>query len=179
MTSTTDEEQLLAADARGRVLVTPQRREALLGEFDKSGLSAPRFARLAGIKYSTFAGWRSRRRKAGVAAAATVNVETPEPAVERPARVRAAATSPIRLLEAALECPPTKTLPQHSPLAGAGLRVERVAPEGEPHRHRPEPPPGLILELPGGARIVMASPLQLRLGAELIAMLSPNARLPC
>lgn len=43
---------------------TPRlRQEALLDEFEKSGLSGARFAALAGLKYPTFASWVLRRRK--------------------------------------------------------------------------------------------------------------------
>jgi hypothetical protein len=35
----------------------------LLDEFERSGLSGPKFAQLAGIKYQTFAAWALRRRK--------------------------------------------------------------------------------------------------------------------
>lgn len=43
-------------------------REALLAEFDRSGLTLTRFAELAGVRYSTFATWLQQRRiKAGVA----------------------------------------------------------------------------------------------------------------
>lgn len=57
---------ILKADARGRVRTSVARRESLLEEFGRSGLSGPRFAGLAGIKYSTFAAWVARRRKAAV-----------------------------------------------------------------------------------------------------------------
>lgn len=39
------------------------RREALLDEFEKSGLSGVQFAALSGIKYSTFASWAQQRRR--------------------------------------------------------------------------------------------------------------------
>jgi hypothetical protein len=35
----------------------------LLAEFEKSGLSAAQFAKLAGIKYQTFANWLQKRRR--------------------------------------------------------------------------------------------------------------------
>jgi transposase-like protein len=54
---------LLKADARGRVRATPERRAAILAEFDRSGVSAAQFAKLAGIKYSTFAQWVQRHRR--------------------------------------------------------------------------------------------------------------------
>ena len=51
-------------DTRGRVRTPKARREELLDEFERSGLSGMRFASLAGIKYATFAFWVARRRKA-------------------------------------------------------------------------------------------------------------------
>jgi transposase len=42
------------------------RREALLAEFERSGLSGKQFAQLSGIKYSTFQYWlQCRKRKSG------------------------------------------------------------------------------------------------------------------
>jgi len=43
--------------------VSPQRRGELLDDFERSGMSSPDFAKLAGIKYQTFAYWLQRRRK--------------------------------------------------------------------------------------------------------------------
>lgn len=57
------EGQILKTDARGRVRTPKARRECLLDEFARSGLSGPKFARLAGIKYPTFAAWVLRRRQ--------------------------------------------------------------------------------------------------------------------
>lgn len=56
--------QLLKADTRGRVLTPPDRREQLLAEFEQSGLSGAKFAALVGLKYSTFAAWVLRRKRA-------------------------------------------------------------------------------------------------------------------
>ena len=42
--------------------ITRDRRERLLDEFEKSQLSAPQFAQLTGLKYSTFAAWINKRR---------------------------------------------------------------------------------------------------------------------
>ena len=39
------------------------RREELLDEFEKSKLSGQKFAKLTGIKYSTFAAWANQRRR--------------------------------------------------------------------------------------------------------------------
>ena len=63
MTSLNGEGAILKTDTKGRVRITPQRREGLLDEFERSGLSGTKFAELAGIKYQTFAAWAARRRK--------------------------------------------------------------------------------------------------------------------
>lgn len=63
MTSATVEPEVLRLDIRGRVLVSAERREALLEEFERSGVSGASFARMAGIKYPTFMQWLSRRRQ--------------------------------------------------------------------------------------------------------------------
>ena len=57
-------EELLKVDALGRVWTTPDRREWLLDEFERSGVAGAEFARIAGIKYSTFATWLQKRRRA-------------------------------------------------------------------------------------------------------------------
>jgi hypothetical protein len=62
-------QSILKRDGRGRVCTPVERREALLDEFERSGLSGPRFAALAGVKYQTLAWWRhERRRKRGLPA---------------------------------------------------------------------------------------------------------------
>ncbi len=64
-TNTTEACQVLPVDTRGRVRVSMQRREALLSQFEKSGMTGKRFAAWAGINYQTLCGWLQRRRKAG------------------------------------------------------------------------------------------------------------------
>jgi hypothetical protein len=54
---------ILKTDARGRVLTPRDRREALLDEFERSGLSGAEYSTLVGIKYQTFATWAHRRRQ--------------------------------------------------------------------------------------------------------------------
>lgn len=51
---------ILKSDAGGRVLVPVERQVELVREFERSGLSGPRFAEIAGVKYQTFAAWRRR-----------------------------------------------------------------------------------------------------------------------
>ncbi len=53
--------RILKSDARGRVMSTPQQREELLRQYERSGLSGPRFAAAAGVKYQTFASWLQRK----------------------------------------------------------------------------------------------------------------------
>jgi hypothetical protein len=55
--------QILSQDARGRVLVTRERRDVLLAEYDRSGMSGVRFAKYVGIKYTTLAYWLKGRRR--------------------------------------------------------------------------------------------------------------------
>ena len=57
MNWTPAEEPILKTDVIGRLRTPLARREQLLDEFEKSGLSGQEFAELAGIKYSTFATW--------------------------------------------------------------------------------------------------------------------------
>ena len=67
MTSTIQAgEQVLKTDGLGRVRTPAVRREQLLEEFGRSGLSGAKFAALAGIKYSTFASWLHKRSRGGV-----------------------------------------------------------------------------------------------------------------
>ena len=64
---------VLKQDTLGRVHTPPERREALVAEFRRSGLSAMQFTRLVGVRYSTFWTWlklqdgggKSVRRKPG------------------------------------------------------------------------------------------------------------------
>ncbi len=62
--SSTETLQILPVDRRGRVRVSRERRETLLGEFDKSGMTVRRFAGWAGVNYQTFCGWLQRRKQA-------------------------------------------------------------------------------------------------------------------
>ena len=50
-------EVVLKTDGLGRVKTPVARRESLLDEFERTGLSGAKFAALAGIKYQTFAAW--------------------------------------------------------------------------------------------------------------------------
>jgi len=73
-------------DTKGRVRATMEQRRAILTEFEKSGVCAAQFAKVIGLKYSTFAGWVQRYRRA-----------KPKPSPQR-----------LRLLEAVIEGGPGK-----------------------------------------------------------------------
>ena len=107
MTSTTPDEQILKTDTLGRVRTPPERREALLEEFEQSGMSGTKFAELIGVKYQTFASWRQQRRQRGA--------RTPQAALRESAP---SAGSPLRWVEALLEGPAAR-----GSQSAAGLQV--------------------------------------------------------
>jgi hypothetical protein len=88
-------------DGRGRVRTSAGRREQLLDEFERSGLSGPKFAELVGVKYQTFATWVQRRQRQ-LGAAAKVPVPT---------------TASVKWLEAVMTSAPP-------PVAGAVLVLQ-------------------------------------------------------
>jgi hypothetical protein len=97
------DETILKTDTKGRVQIPPERRESLLDEFERSGLSGTKFAELAGIKYQTFAAWAARRRKQrGVA------------------QVPVGAINPVRWLEAVVS---EAKSPTSNPVAAVKLRL--------------------------------------------------------
>jgi hypothetical protein len=55
--------EIMSQDAQGRVLVSRERRELLLEQYDRSGMSGVKFAQYVGIKYSTLAYWLQSRRR--------------------------------------------------------------------------------------------------------------------
>jgi len=58
--ASTPEGVLVTTDAKGRLRVPKEQRKAVLARFEKSGMSAAKFAAVAGIKYSTFAAWPAK-----------------------------------------------------------------------------------------------------------------------
>jgi hypothetical protein len=63
MNTTPADETILKTDVLGRVKTPKERREQLLDEFARSGLSVKKFAALVGIKYPTLATWAQKRRR--------------------------------------------------------------------------------------------------------------------
>ena len=140
--------EVLKQDGRGRVRMSAERREALLDEFERSGSSGVRFARLVGIKYATFAGWVQKRRKEGGTPGKT------PPCLPTGTNDPGAGGGPVRLFEALVEDG-----------NAAGREVVGVR--------------GLLIELPGGSRLVIESPVQLQMAAELVALIAQKARARC
>lgn len=99
---------ILKTDTKGRVRTPAADREGLMDLFDQGGMSGAAFARLHGIRYSTFAHWRNRRR-------------------ERPPRDHAS-SAPALFQEVMLESPAKhrhEVLVIELPL-GARVRLERA-----------------------------------------------------
>ena len=96
---------ILKTDQQGRVRTPIARREALLDEFERSGLSGQKFAAVAGLKYQTFAAWMLKRRR------------------QREAGAPVKPAEPARWLEAVVEAatPPVTGLVLQLP---GGVRVE-------------------------------------------------------
>jgi hypothetical protein len=149
MTLTNESLELLKTDTDGRVRTTPERREALLDEFERSGLSGMRFAARYGIKYPTFANWAARRRRERMGGAAE-EVGSDDAAASARQRVRTPA-QPVRWLEAVAESPVS-----HGHAGSGSAR-------------------GVILYLPGGARMEVAHADQAPLAAALMRALSGGA----
>ena len=107
------EAMILKRDAGGRVVVPVQRQIELVREYERSGLSGPKFAAMAGLKYQTFVTWR---RKHGT---------------EPPLRSRSVAEgSPVKVawLEAELS-PNVSSVGGIALILPGGARVEITRPE--------------------------------------------------
>ena len=82
---------ILKTDTKGRIRTPLARREQLLDEFERSGLSGAKFAELTGLKYQTFASWvQQRRRKQGPSPADPQHLRWLEAVVDQTARAEPA-----------------------------------------------------------------------------------------
>jgi len=88
-------------DTKGRVRTSPEQRRVILAEFERSGLSAVRFAQRTGLKYSTLAGWVQRYRR-----------------TKRPRRSQS-----VRLLEAVVSATPAAAVLAMQLPGGARLEI--------------------------------------------------------
>ena len=108
---------VLKMDTAGRVRVSRERRERLLREFATSGISARRFAQLAGVNPVTFYSWLQKQRVLGSG--------TPVRSGE----------SPVSFMEAVLGCPPAVQSFSDAPLVVhlcGGARAEVASRQGVP-----------------------------------------------
>ena len=78
-------EQVLKVDEAGRVWTPRELRDAVLDEFERSGMPATQFAARLGVKYPTFASWVQQRRESR---RGSKSVQWVEAAVESPATAR-------------------------------------------------------------------------------------------
>jgi transposase-like protein len=53
----------LKVDEVGRLRTPLEKREAMLAEYERSGLTGAQFARFVGVRYSTLMYWLQKRRK--------------------------------------------------------------------------------------------------------------------
>jgi transposase-like protein len=63
MTDTTTVAEILVQDTLGRVMTPREKRERMLDEYERSGMSGAAFALLVGVKYPTLSSWIQQRRK--------------------------------------------------------------------------------------------------------------------
>ena len=138
MTSTNGVEEVLKQDVRGRVRVSRERRDAVLDQFERSGMNATRFALLAGVNYQTFAGWVRRRRLSRAEGDGSL------------AQAPLTGGATVRLFEAVL---------------GDGRSSLQTG--------------ALMVELPGGSRVLIESPAQLAMAAELVRLVAQSGRGRC
>ena len=80
-----------------------------------------------------------------------------------------------------METPAGSPIEVDHPAVGAGpVRLFEALLEGDGAVGRaPVGARGLLIELPGGSRLVVESPVQLQMAAELVALLAQNARARC
>ena len=131
-----DQPTFVKTDAAGRMRFTQKQRLDLLNAFDQGGLSGPEFARIHGINYQTFAGWRQRRRKGATLKRPRADDTTAPKAV-----------SSFTLIEATPDTPDGELTQSHKPL---------------------------ILELPGGARLIISDQSQMTLATTFLNLWQAN-----
>jgi hypothetical protein len=110
-------EGVIKTDGMGRMRTSAARRESLLEEFDRSGMSAPKFAAFVGLKYQTLATWLQKRRRqgAGPVKASMESASAP------------ASPDTVKWLEAVVAQRPAPASPAHGVLLlhlPGGARVE-------------------------------------------------------
>lgn len=118
-------------DRRGRVTLPRERREELLADYDRSGLSQTAFARRVGVRYPTFAHWVQARRRAGARPMSAIPASPPP------------SPSAMRFVEL---CPPSALRPAPPPSPPPPLTITH---------------PELTVTLPDGLVLRGAEPIAL------------------
>ena len=144
---------ILKRDATGRVSYSLEQREALLDEFERSGLKGAAFVRTVGISYPTFASWIQQRRHAR----GDYRLQ--------PTMIAARTPRAPRWIEASMAGSP---LPRtHASASLGNLSGSGVA----------EPGPPLRVELSCGIRLLVGDARQAELAVRIIQALASSA--PC
>src|SRR6187431_1134294 len=100
MTATNN--SIIKSDRRGRLRYTPDQREALVKACQASGLSAPRFAAIHGVKYQTLAAWIHRHNR---------KAKPPRPRLPRPAPLMLVPVERENLISSGASSPMEVSLP--------------------------------------------------------------------
>jgi AraC-like DNA-binding protein len=122
----------------------------MLDEFEKSGMSGAQFARLTGLNYSSFQNWVQRRR----------HTRGAQFEARKQENATTAGRAAVRLFEAVMA---DGEIAQAAPTEG-------LSPRGVA---------GLLIELPGASRMHVETPVQLRMAAELLALIAQSTRARC
>ena len=166
------EPRIFRRDATGRVRYSAERREALLDEFERLGMKGAVFARLAGISYPTFATWIQKRRHARgdyrmrPAAVAMTGTGTGTGTGFQVAPA-------MRFVEAELAVP--VALPDCQDAVMVTARQEKMS--MAPVCGGGQASASLVVDLPGGARMLVGDERQAVLAARILSALA-SAR-PC
>ncbi len=151
MISTTENENspevvgILKVDALGRVRVPVERRECILDQYERSGMSGAAFAAYVGVKYTTFATWVQKRRRKRQA----------DYAEAKP--------------EASLPASPTSA-PSEERLTWVEAQIEVSKDHGWEQASAADSAPLLIVEFAGGARMEINSQTQIGLARRLLGL---------
>lgn len=97
MTTTRSSNGHPTAGSRERFEIDSRQREALLDEFERSGVTAKAFARQHGIKYSTFTSWVRKRQRRRDGQGASQSISLAEVVVEGRPQPAWDPSSPLRI----------------------------------------------------------------------------------
>lgn len=142
---TVDSTTPLKRDVLGRVTLPAARREALLDEFECSGMMGRPFAKLLGVNYPTFASWIQKRRRARGDYATLA-----KPAQLLTDEIRPPQNDPPNATLRLVEVVATPELPAAAALNAAPLAA------------------ALEVRLPGGASMMVTDSTQAALAAQIL-----------